>query len=70
MAVNKYERKNLTFNVIEARIKLINYIEIFDNILELYNQLRIATNKVEDTSVKNLSKDTPIMRNRFESIGL
>lgn len=56
--------------MIEARIKLINYIEIFDNILELYNQLRIATNKVEDTSVKNLSKDTPIMRNRFESIGL
>ena len=30
------------------------------------NQLRIATNKVEDVSVKKLTKDNPTMREKFE----
>ncbi|WP_027219109.1 DUF2130 domain-containing protein [Butyrivibrio fibrisolvens] len=32
------------------------------------NQLRIATNKVEDVSVKKLTKDNPTMRAKFEEL--
>jgi hypothetical protein len=32
------------------------------------NQLRIATNKVDDVSVKKLTKDNPTMRAKFEEL--
>ena len=32
------------------------------------NQLRIANNKVDDVSVKKLTKDNPTMRAKFEEL--
>ena len=32
------------------------------------NQLRIANNKVEDISVKKLTKDNPTMKEKFEQV--
>ncbi|SEQ67750.1 DUF2130 domain-containing protein [Butyrivibrio sp. TB] len=54
---------------IEEIDKTITHLEkVKKELLGSDNQLRIATNKVEDVSVKKLTKDNPTMRMKFEDL--
>lgn len=49
--------------------KTISHLEkVKKELLGSDNQLRIATNKVEDISVKKLTKDNPTMREKFDAL--
>lgn len=51
--------------------KTISHLEkVKKELLGSDNQLRIATNKVEDISVKKLTKDNPTMREKFEALNV
>ena len=49
--------------------KTISHLEkVKKELLGSDNQLRIANNKVEDVSVKKLTKNNPTMRAKFEAL--
>ena len=55
---------------IEAIDKSIKDLEITkDKLLKSENQLRIANNKLDDVSVKKLTKNNPTMEQKFQDLG-
>ena len=65
-----YELAHSHFDkAIEEIDKTISHLEkVKKELLGSDNQLRIANNKVEDVSVKKLTKDNPTMRAKFEAL--
>ena len=72
-------KANFAYNINQARNKYINAIDeidktishlqkVRDNLVGLDNNLRIADGKVQEITVKSLTKNNPGMRERFEEI--
>jgi hypothetical protein len=66
-----YELAHSHFDkAIEEIDKTIQHLEkVKKELLGTDNQLKIANNKVDDVSVKKLTKDNPTMRAKFEALG-
>lgn len=65
-----YDIAHKKFNTaIEEIDKTIDHLQkVKDALLSSDNQLRIANNKVEDVSVKKLTKDNPTMKAKFDGL--
>ena len=56
-------------NAIEEIDKTITHLnKIKDSLISAENNLRLANNKAQDLSIKNLTKDNPTMKNKFEEL--
>ena len=67
-----YELANTKFNkAIEEIDKTISHLQkVKDELLASDNQLRLANNKLEDLSIKKLTKNNPTMQKMFEDEGV
>lgn len=67
-----YELANTKFNkAIEEIDKTISHLQkVKDELLASDNQLRLANNKLEDLSIKKLTKNNPTMQKMFEDVGV
>lgn len=67
-----YELANTRFNkAIEEIDKTISHLQkVKDELLASDNQLRLANNKLDDLSIKKLTKNNPTMQQMFEDAGV
>ena len=67
-----YELANKRFNTaIEEIDKTIQHLQkVKDELLASDNQLRLANNKLDDLSIKKLTKNNPTMQQMFEEAGV
>ena len=68
-AYNINQARNKYITAIDEIDKTINHLQkVRDNLVGLDNNLRIADGKVQEITVKSLTKNNPGMRERFEEV--